>query len=355
MKKTWAALVVLMLTLWMGMAAALADGQCEHPEEALRWEHDTTRHWEVCTLCGMKGEFGNPPLHVERCDAPGVCGICGATDGIFTEIWYTASIIHPVDALVWEHDDYNHWLVCTICGEMEFPSYEEHEIYCDAPDTCSVCGATGVEPWFPGVYRHRDDAMIWKYDGKSHWKACSLCGVTNQSKDSHEVYCDAPDVCSVCGATGLALSPKDYQHRESALTWEHNDKEHWQVCTLCGNKVGKSLPHYSYCYDPGVCHECGAVNMASCELKHPWGTQMEEFNDEQCWWVCSLCGEISGERMNHRFYYHEYELDHTQHICKCEMDCGYVRGPEPPFHLAWRSAWYMFFLRRVLSCDACHG
>ena len=65
-------------------------------------------------------------------------------------------------------------LAAALCGLLLTAKAEyshSHWAYCTSPDTCAVCGETGVEMQWISHGNYSD-----QHDADGHWQACENCG-----------------------------------------------------------------------------------------------------------------------------------------------------------------------------------
>ena len=125
---------------------------------------------------------------------------------------------------------------------------------------------------------------------------------------------------------------------------EHNDTEHWNVCSKCNEEESGSREAHNYSYtdnengthtatctvcgykiseehefDNGECNDCDAVESTDDECEH---TYVSGSNDTQHWEACSKCGQIkSGTLKTHTYDSYKNNNDGT-HTAKCS-ECGH--------------------------------
>ncbi len=201
---------------------------------------------------------------------------------------------------------------------------------------CRCCGVITDCPHFKTEYRAIDD------------KTCALfctnpdCGKQTGKAEAHSFtrsQLDASDpdaaeqhsaVCSRCGFE--AKLPHDWQRGTDTATclepgtvhltcdcgaekdeespalghdahWSYDEREHWQICTRCGELEGSRGEHdYRQDGDDWVCRRCDVPHLFACE--DPVLTPVEaETNCYKQTFICELCGRTltrTGE-------FHEFE------------------------------------------------
>ena len=194
-------------------------------------------HRQECQYCD---KVDVPTAHRVSCSSGGVCSDCGATGLTVAD----EDLRHQTS---WVNLGETHQLQCKNCDYVTEPS--PHSVKCAAPDYCTSCGATGVTV-APENMRH---SFEYVDAGAQHERKCKICGYV-ASRGDHRAYCDTPDTCTVCKATGLIIPENKLRHE-----WEYVDigEQHQRHCVLCDRKQ-ESEDHVAMCHEPGVCVECGA-------------------------------------------------------------------------------------------------
>lgn len=121
-------------------AACTKPGVCEVCGEAYTGEdlshnynwydakHDDDYHWWICKDCGQEIYKSE---HIAACTNLGVCQDCGAA--------YTGeNVDHYINWDDVKYDEESHWYVCLECGENV--NYSDHFARCDADGICDICG-----------------------------------------------------------------------------------------------------------------------------------------------------------------------------------------------------------------------
>jgi len=289
----------------------------EYRDEVYRAISDTQCQL-CCKLCGMG--FEEPQQHAAYCWDKEECYRCG----------YGAC----VDAIVDEHEDKDEYVrisdtehqhVCSACGEaLEEPA--RHWSFCSGEQYgwCYWCGAQGVIN--PNI-AHEMTAEDMGYDAATHWYKCSMCDEPMSADEEgiflpHTVSCDQPQLCTVCGATGITAQSVEHV---GEWEWTHNDTQHFYECTACGAHEADEYyieQHFSTCDAPTVCWNCEYVG-PNCLVLHAYvnfddgsinfeGALLSDANGH--WRVCPDCGDKTPQP-------HEYD---DQKTCKA---CGYKKPP----------------------------
>lgn len=179
------------------------------------WKSDGTNHWHECSVCGYKeGTAAHTPGAEPTDDTPQTCTACGVV--------LKEALGHDYST-AWRHDGVNHWHQCNHSGCDSLGSYAQHD-YDDACDiTCNTCGYVRRAP-----HQYGEE---WLSDERGHFHICQLCGLESEIVE-HEpgdaATEETPQTCTVCGF--ILKMPLSHEH-EYGETWEHDEKEHWQICT----------------------------------------------------------------------------------------------------------------------------
>ena len=167
-----------------------------------------------------------PVSSLFKCDDLSVCDWCGYTGDI-------ARVIHSTKYLDFDHYDSDanyHWQTCAHCGEKV--DVRVHQVSCDKPGVCTVCGASckdiSVEHKREGDYQT---------DGTAHWYTCATCGKT--FRENHFAVCSTPGVCNACEKAydNLPIVHSSYRNEELLVT----ETTHTLYCALCAKMITE--PH----------------------------------------------------------------------------------------------------------------
>lgn len=184
------------------------------------YESNQYSHWLRCTICN---EIVDRDLHCATCEEPNKCMICGM-EGIYGE-YVEHSIDYSTDEYIIRED--GHYKLCTKCGREVF--FAEHLASCKDPYKCYICGSTGVEIKFV-----LHDQRMTMNDNSYHWDVCADCGEEiPYTRVKHSAKCDSPDTCYICGATGVIAS---IEHHYSSK-YEYDNLKHWRECELCHQRL----------------------------------------------------------------------------------------------------------------------
>ena len=170
---------------------------------------------------------------------------------------------------------------------------------------CSVCGQKKDEAH---ADRPGDVSNKWESDKDNHWHVYG-CG-TIMNKAAHtwnagvvtkEATCTEPGektfTCDVCHATKTEpINATGHKYE-----WKHDETNHWQECSVCGNTIDKAEHTYAAhkCEDPATCTkaECGYVKPAG---QHSWNdgevtTPATCTTDGVKTYTCKVCSETKTE------------------------------------------------------------
>lgn len=172
-------------------------------------------------------------------------------------------------------------------------------------------------------FKNSSTAQTLKFfDGTYHWEECSVCGERITVPMRHRYVLKNKEgnckggvehyECKDCGHTfDIAVGYAVTGHTFSS-DYKHNDKNHWQICTVCGG-AGPSEKHdlkqkvFKDCTKTivtTVCETCGYAHIErSSGTGHKYASDGPlngwYGNLTQHWKVCSACGASLKE--DHKF------------------------------------------------------
>lgn len=268
----------------------------EHEKESDTWSYDDSEHWHICKYCGEKIDKASHVKGTCSSDDDGhwyTCEDCGAKFGEESHI----------AGDTYSSDDTSHWNVCTVCGEKfdkeshiagDTLSYDDNDHWY----VCTKCKAK-----FDKESHVKEDT--YSSDDTSHWYACTECGVELE-KAEHTVKtaanCVDKAVCKVCensygsvdasnhkslsnkveakaathttegniayyycgackkyfkdnnGKAGDEIKAADtviakITTHTASETWSSDEKTHWKVCTVGGEKLSEAEHTFSWKVD----------------------------------------------------------------------------------------------------------
>ena len=222
-----------------------------------------------CDVCG-KENLTEHTYAPATCEAPATCTECGATTG---------------EAL--GHQDENHDHICDRnCGKSDMGEHKDADD--DKDHVCDYgCGAT---------LEACSDATG---DGNHN---CDVCGKENLTEHTYDpATCETPATCTECSATtGEALGHQDENHDHicdrncgKSDMGEHkdadDDKDH-----VCDYGCGATLEECSDATGDGNhnCDVCGKADVTA----HEYGNA-----DCNAPATCAECGATTGEALGHNF------------------------------------------------------
>ena len=101
--------------------------------------------------------------------------------------------------------------------------------------------------------------------------------------------------------------------------YKSNNAEHWQECTLCGDKQSTSPHAYTNNCDTS-CDTCGNTRVPEHSYKY---TASDE---KWCWQECTICGDTTEKHVHRINTTFQYTETHCWLVC---WDCGYLVGYAP--------------------------
>ena len=224
----------------------------------------------------------------------------------------------------WEHNDTEHWQVCTCGAVFHKAQHSGGTATCTQRATCTVCGAE-----YGDALGH-DFTTSWTHDDNMHWKQCSRCDkkddVSHHTWDNGTITI-APTCtkageetysCTKCGATKIEPIPATGHSWKSE--WAFDATHHWHECAndncdVTDNAGKKGYAEHSggtaTCTEKAVCTHCGQsygeTDPANHTGKEQW-TQTATTHEKK--WNC--CNTVSVPNENHEW---------TDGVCS---ECGYV-------------------------------
>ena len=148
----------------------------------------------------------------------------------------------------------------------------------------------------------------WESDKDNHWNVYG-CG-TIMNKAAHtwgEGVVTTPATCITAGEKTVTCAKCGYQKTETInatghkYEWKHDETNHWQECSVCGNTIDKAEHTYAAhkCEDSATCTkaECGYVKPAG---QHSWNdgevtTPATCTTDGVKTYTCKVCSETKTE------------------------------------------------------------
>ena len=224
----------------------------------------------------------------------------------------------------WEHNDTEHWQVCTCGVVFNKAAHSGGTATCTQRATCAVCGAE-----YGDALGH-DFTTSWTHDDNMHWKQCSRCDkkddVGPHTWDSGTIT-TAPTctkagertyTCPECGAT--KTEPIDATGHSWKSDWTADATHHWHECANDNCDVTDNSGKDGYaehsggtatCTEKAVCTHCGQSYGETDPANHTgteqW-TQTTTTHEKK--WNC--CNTVSVPNENHEW---------TDGVCS---ECGYV-------------------------------
>ena len=187
----------------------------EHDHQSNDWEHNDTEHWQVCT-CGVVFHKAEHSGGTATCTQRATCTVCGAEYGDALGHDFTTS---------WTHDDNEHWKQCSRCDKKDDvgPHTWDSGTVTTAP-TCTKAGERTYTCTECGATKtesidatgHRWKSE-WTSDATHHWHECA-----NES-------CDVTDNA---GKNGYA------EHSGGKATCKAQ-----AICEICGDSYGSLDPN----------------------------------------------------------------------------------------------------------------
>lgn len=297
----------------------------------IKWEHNDTKHWGVCTVCNEIMEEGK---HWTDCSKPDLCQDCGAKN-----VTIDPDILSHFD-VEWgsyEKDATHHWYTCRSCNVKAF--YEEHYVSCTEKGICSACGIAGEFEVSHDVLKPG-----WESDATNHWKVCAVCDEA-ANKAAH-ADTDNDGKCDACQVSVAHVHAWGEPVIVAATCTTDGSKT--TACATCGEKTVEAIKAADHAWGETVivdatcaadgskttaCTACGeeTVEVIPAHDQHTWktvanvaATCTKQGRVEK---VCTVCDETS--IVNPAAKGHSYGLVFTTqgngtHAKTC-ADCGAKR------------------------------
>jgi len=165
-----------------GKTLPVFNGQGDaHDHQSNDWEHNDTEHWQVCT-CGAVFHKAEHSGGTATCTQRATCTVCGAEYGDALGHDFTTS---------WTHDDNMHWKQCSRCDKKDdvSPHTWDNGTVTTAP-TCTkagertyTCTKCGATKIEPIPATGHSWKSDWTSDATHHWHECAneSCDVTDNA------------------------------------------------------------------------------------------------------------------------------------------------------------------------------
>ena len=206
----------------------------------------------------------------------------------------------------WEHNDTEHWQVCTCGAVFHKAEHSGGTATCTQRATCTVCGAE-----YGNVLGH-DFTTSWTHDDNEHWKQCSRCDKKDDvsphtwdngtittaptcTKAGEETYS-----CTKCDATKIEPIPATGHSWKS--DWTSDATHHWHECANKNCDVKDNAGKYGYAEHSG--------GKATC-------TQNA---------VCKICKAEYGEKLPHDFTAETVDAKYLKSAATCTEKAVYYKS-----------------------------
>ena len=326
------------------------------------WTYDSNYHWHEAT-CGhdeiankeshnMKEQVFDPTYEeagytLHYCD----CGY-SYTDN------ETSKLEHHFDQDNYEHDEQQHWRVCTDQGYKTLTSQKENHVF-----TSQVVNPTYEEEGYTlhscicgYFYKDNEVAALehhyaddYEYNETEHWHPCTDSGYEEISKDkaSHNFTSQVVNptyeekgytlhICA-CGYSFKNNETDKLEHNYDMDNYVYDETEHWHVCIDNGFNdlfTGKASHHFVESVIPPT-FTSGGYTLHTCEcgysyqdaetepLEHTYSSEFT-FDSVSHWHACVDEGfeNLTSEKEYHSFVDHVVEPTftsggYTLHTCEC--------------------------------------
>lgn len=276
-----------------GKTLPVFNGQGDaHDHQSNDWEHNDTEHWQVCT-CGAVFHKAEHSGGTATCTQRATCTVCGAEYGNVLGHDFTTS---------WTHDDNEHWKQCSRCDKKDDVS--PHTWDNGTITTAPTCTKAGEETY---SCTKCDATKIEPIPATGHsWKSDWTSDATHHWHECANKNCDVKDNA---GKYGYA------EHSGGKATCTQN-----AVCKICKAEYGEKLPHdftaetvdAKYLKSAATCTE-KAVYYKSCAV---CGLSSEGTADEATF--------FSGNVLDHDWGAWTQNSDEKTHTRICKRDTSHT-------------------------------
>lgn len=193
--------------------------EIEHTFTTL-WQKDGKTHWYECTKCGeKKDEAKHIPGPAATEQKEQLCLTCGYV------MMPKKNHVHNYGT-AWTSDEVGHWHACTGCEEEKEYGSHTYDNACDSD--CNTCGYKRADS-------HNYDTDGWMTSSFEHWNICTICG----EESKHEKHVAGPeateDAAQVCTVCNYELAPRQEHTHDFGIHYLADNDIHWQECE-CGER-----------------------------------------------------------------------------------------------------------------------
>ena len=112
-----------------GSKTVAASLEIDHDCVIKNYKSDASYHWGECSVDGCNADFDKKSHEYDHaCDVD--CNVCG----------YKRAVTHDYSKKA--NDATHHWMVCSVCGDVQPNSKTEHKFNTENPTDCGDCGNT---------------------------------------------------------------------------------------------------------------------------------------------------------------------------------------------------------------------
>lgn len=251
-------------------------------------------HYAACSVCGRYSTLDTRLDHTYGSMTTGseygsnyhsaTCTACGYSTGKqYCSNYYTV-----------EHDEYEHWLECSVCGTEGAKSTHTKSLSANGDGTHTTACTYYSYSYGGCDWEDTDDCTLGKAEeyGNRHRQYCSVCkGYTYGDHDFGSSYVKGEDwsgyyhqrTCQDCGATEKTYCSNTAVAKQSGNLC-------WKECSVCGQKLTGEKTHAPSYYlsgsdgsetHSGTCSNCGGTATEPCPYDGVYSFSSGEIDAEK--------------------------------------------------------------------------
>ena len=306
MRKHWLTAIIMAGVLFVQAVVVCGGALAEsegHVHTPSDWKHDEFEHWRVCTECGEM-LWDERGAHVLKANDRGTYScVCG----------YEEDHLYDPDTTQWVCDEMTlteiHYQPCKICGSHH-GNIEEH-VYPESPDSdgnyvCAKCG-------YKRSHIEHKWSNEWTAVPNEHFHVCEYegCNVHDTETAAAHTWQEIGNGTYICTTCGYEI---DHEH-EAETDWTYNADNHWHACTHEGCEWNADFGVHIIVN--GKCIVCEYEKPHEHNWKAEW-----KYDATNHWHECEGCDVKDGEAVHD---WTDWEGTATSHTRECTV-CHYVES-----------------------------
>ncbi len=306
MRKHWLTAIIMAALLFVQAVVVCGGALAEsegHVHTPSDWKHDEFEHWRVCTECGEM-LWDERGAHVLKANDRGTYScVCG----------YEEDHLYDPDTTQWVCDEMTlteiHYQPCKICGSHH-GNIEEH-VYPESPDSdgnyvCAKCG-------YKRSHIEHKWSNEWTAVPNEHFHVCEYegCNVHDTETAAAHTWQEIGNGTYICTTCGYEI---DHEH-EAETDWTYNADNHWHACTHEGCEWNADFGVHIIVN--GKCIVCEYEKPHEHNWKAEW-----KYDATNHWHECEGCDVKDGEAVHD---WTDWEGTATSHTRECTV-CHYVES-----------------------------